>query len=144
MPKLTDALELASGTLVLEGSGAPEGSVSAPAGSLYLRSNGQTYRKGSGAGNTGWVELAGLQAKEMFWAGTGIVQTVFTAARTVTTPAIYADAGSPVVAFTYHATPASAGVALANPQAVVAGSAIRGNLTNMSTATLVTALIPQT
>lgn len=36
----------------------PEGSVTAPPGSLYLRSTGALYLKESGTGNTGWVELS--------------------------------------------------------------------------------------
>lgn len=41
------------------GEGAPEGSVNAPQGSLYLRTDGSTsttlYVKTSGTGNTGWT-----------------------------------------------------------------------------------------
>jgi hypothetical protein len=48
-----------TGPLVLSGSGSPEGVITAPIGSLYLRIDGGTntslYRKESGAGNTGWV-----------------------------------------------------------------------------------------
>lgn len=47
------------GPTVIGGSGAPEGVVIAPQGSLYLNSNGGTnttlYVKESGSGNTGWV-----------------------------------------------------------------------------------------
>lgn len=39
------------------GSGDPEGSVSAPAGSMYMRTNGTWYRKSSGSGNTNWVTV---------------------------------------------------------------------------------------
>jgi hypothetical protein len=49
----------ASGPLVLPGSGTPEGAVSAPVGSLFLRTDGgagtSLYVKQSGSGNTGWV-----------------------------------------------------------------------------------------
>lgn len=45
--------------LVLSGAGTPEGAVTAPVGTLYLRTNGGAnttlYIKESGAGNTGWV-----------------------------------------------------------------------------------------
>lgn len=40
------------------GSSNPEGAVSAPAGSLYMRTNGTMYRKASGSGNTGWTTLS--------------------------------------------------------------------------------------
>lgn len=49
---------LASGRFVL-GTGTPEGAVTAPVGSLYLRTDGgaltSLYVKESGTGNTGWV-----------------------------------------------------------------------------------------
>lgn len=47
------------GTRVFGGGGTPEGSSTAPPGSLYLRSDGGAgttfYVKESGTGNTGWV-----------------------------------------------------------------------------------------
>lgn len=39
---------------ILAGSVNPEGSVTAPQGSLYLRTDGNIYIKESGSGNTGW------------------------------------------------------------------------------------------
>lgn len=49
----------ASGPLISSGTGSPEGVVTAPVGSLFLRTNGGAgttlYIKESGAGNTGWV-----------------------------------------------------------------------------------------
>lgn len=39
------------------GSADPEGAQTAPAGSFYLRTNGSVYKKDSGSGNTGWLEL---------------------------------------------------------------------------------------
>ncbi|HJQ08070.1 MAG TPA: glycosyl hydrolase family 28-related protein [Candidatus Saccharimonadales bacterium] len=51
--------EFASGVKVMSGNGSPEGSVTAPQGSMYLRANGGAgttlYIKESGAGNAGWV-----------------------------------------------------------------------------------------
>lgn len=51
-----------TGPLMLSGTGSPESAVTAPVGSLYLRSDGGTnttiYRKESGAGNTGWVAVS--------------------------------------------------------------------------------------
>lgn len=45
------------------GAGTPEGSVTAPVGSIYLRSDGGTattlYVKESGTGNTGWAAVGG-------------------------------------------------------------------------------------
>jgi hypothetical protein len=43
---------------IVQGSGAPEGAIIAGIGSFYMDStNGIFYRKGSGVGNTGWVQL---------------------------------------------------------------------------------------
>lgn len=48
-----------SGPKIISGSGAPESSVTAPVGSLYLRTGGGAsttlYVKESGTGNTGWI-----------------------------------------------------------------------------------------
>ena len=48
-----------TGPIIIDGTGTPEGSVTAPIGSLYLRTDGGTntaiYRKESGTGNTGWI-----------------------------------------------------------------------------------------
>lgn len=45
--------------LVRSGTGSPEGVLTAPVGTLYLRTNGGAgttlYVKESGSGNTGWV-----------------------------------------------------------------------------------------
>lgn len=54
------AYEFATGgVLIISGSGTPEGAVTAPVGSLFLRSDGgagtSMYVKQSGASNTGWV-----------------------------------------------------------------------------------------
>lgn len=48
------------GPQILPGSGAPESSVTAPPGSIYLRTNGTVYRKASGTGNTGWGAVGGM------------------------------------------------------------------------------------
>lgn len=52
----------ASGIDLIVGSGSPEGSVSAPVGSKYFRTNGDAdtaeYFKASGTGTTGWVAVA--------------------------------------------------------------------------------------
>lgn len=60
-----DALDSALAPLVsivayvFRGAGSPEAAVTAPVGSLYMRTNGGAgtclYVKESGAGNTGWV-----------------------------------------------------------------------------------------
>jgi hypothetical protein len=42
---------------LLTGSPAPEGSITAPPGTLYSRSNGEIWRKATGTGNTGWRQL---------------------------------------------------------------------------------------
>jgi hypothetical protein len=45
--------------LIRAGTGSPEGAVTAPVGTIYLRSDGGAgttlYVKQSGTGNTGWV-----------------------------------------------------------------------------------------
>lgn len=52
-----DIYSFNNGTLVLSGTGDPEGSVTAPIASIYLRtSNGKWYRKKTGSGNTGWEQ----------------------------------------------------------------------------------------
>lgn len=52
-------LQIGTGSSIYSGSGTPEGAVTAPVGSIYLRTNGGAatsfYVKESGAGNTGWV-----------------------------------------------------------------------------------------
>ena len=53
------AIQLNNSVYVMTGTGSPEGSVSAPVGSLYLRSDGSAntsmYVKESGVSVTGWV-----------------------------------------------------------------------------------------
>jgi hypothetical protein len=55
----TDGLLINGATRVLGGTGSPEGAVTAPVGSLFLRDDGSTsttlYVKTSGAGTTGWT-----------------------------------------------------------------------------------------
>lgn len=49
-------IRLKDGTLIITGTGSPEGVETAPIGSWYTNtSNGDWYRKLSGTGNTGWV-----------------------------------------------------------------------------------------
>ena len=47
-------ITLAKGPQVLSGVADPESGVTAPVGSVYLRTNGVIYKKNSGTGNTGW------------------------------------------------------------------------------------------
>lgn len=53
-----DAIEVKT-NLIFTGAGSPEGVVTAPVGSLYLRNNGGAnttlYVKESGVSNTGWI-----------------------------------------------------------------------------------------
>jgi len=55
-----------TGVEIHSGSGSPESAVSAPVGSLYLRSDGSAgtsfYVKESGTGNTGWSTVGGMSA----------------------------------------------------------------------------------
>jgi len=41
------------------GTATPEAAITANPGSIYVRTNGSVYKKASGTGNTGWVELLG-------------------------------------------------------------------------------------
>lgn len=65
MPKSTsNGVSLHGVIHILGGTGAPEGAVMAPPGSVYLRSDGATYRKASGTGNAGWkLEASDTYAK---------------------------------------------------------------------------------
>lgn len=52
----------AAGPIIKSGSGSPEGVVTAPVSSIYLRTNGTAgsllYQKQTGTGNTGWTAIA--------------------------------------------------------------------------------------
>jgi len=52
-------IKLNAGPTISSGSGTPEAVVTAPVGSIYLRTNGgagtSIYIKETGAGNTGWI-----------------------------------------------------------------------------------------
>jgi hypothetical protein len=54
-------LALVNGPTIRTGTGSPESVVTAPIGSIYLRTDGSTnttvYRKETGAGNTGWIAV---------------------------------------------------------------------------------------
>lgn len=56
------SLKISSDRFILSGSGTPEGSITAPVGSFYLRVDGSAgttaYIKESGTGNTGWSAIA--------------------------------------------------------------------------------------
>jgi hypothetical protein len=55
----TTFINLVNGALIIDGTGTPEGSIVAPVGSIFLRTDGgadtSIYFKETGAGNTGWV-----------------------------------------------------------------------------------------
>jgi hypothetical protein len=62
------------------GAGSPEASVTAPAGSRYLDTTNQLlYVKGSGTGNTGWVDVRG-PAGRLVYTGSGSPEGVLDAA----------------------------------------------------------------
>ena len=56
-------LAFANGLTVTSGAGTPEAAVTAPVGSLFLRTDGAAattlYAKTSGTGNTGWTAMTG-------------------------------------------------------------------------------------
>ncbi len=54
---MVDILRFRGGPTMTSGSGAPEGSVTASPGSVFLRTNGAVYRKVTGTGNTGWGDI---------------------------------------------------------------------------------------
>jgi hypothetical protein len=53
----SDGYQLAGGATITTGSGSPEGAVTATPGSIYCRTSGTVWRKASGSGNTGWVDM---------------------------------------------------------------------------------------
>lgn len=60
--ELGDRAYFGQGTSVLSlsaGAGDPEGAQTAEPGSMYFRTNGTIYYKGSGSGNTGWTAISG-------------------------------------------------------------------------------------
>lgn len=65
----------AGGSGVYVGAASPEGAVTAPQGSLYLRTNGLVYRKATGSGNTGWVDMANLASLTSSVANSAIAMT---------------------------------------------------------------------
>lgn len=69
------------------GTGAPEGTVTAPIGSLYSRTDGSTgtaiYRKETGTGNTGWIAISSASGVTSVDGRTG----------TVTLSDLYVDVG---------------------------------------------------
>lgn len=58
---------------ITSGSAAPESSVTAAAGSLYLRSNGTIYWKATGSGNTGWTAVGTGGGSSAWGAITGTI-----------------------------------------------------------------------
>lgn len=56
---VANSLTITNGVSIKSGAATPEAAVTAPVGSLYLRTDGSTsttlYVKTSGAGNTGWT-----------------------------------------------------------------------------------------
>lgn len=97
----------ASGSAVqlLAGSGSPEGSVTAPVGSVYLRTDsGALYVKASGSGNTGWTTASfGSQTANTVFAG----PTNGSAAAPTFRALVYADL--PSGSGTWSATPTISG-----------------------------------
>ncbi len=82
----TASIRVMSGGFIRSSSGTPEGVVTAPIGSLFLRTDGGAlttlYVKESGTGNTGWVGAG---------SGGGSVSSVG-----LTMPSVFSVAGSPV------------------------------------------------
>lgn len=56
---IANRITFTNGRMITFGSGTPEAAITAPIGSLYLRTDGSTsttlYVKTSGTGNTGWT-----------------------------------------------------------------------------------------
>lgn len=51
------SIDFSGGPTISTGADDPESSVTAPAGSLYLRTDGTLYSKASGTGDTGWLAV---------------------------------------------------------------------------------------
>lgn len=88
---LGDLVNTTTSTTVIQGTGSPEGSVTANPGSLQLDSNGNVWLKDSGVGtSTGWIQLpesatvyAGGVAVTNFVAGTNVVITAGSGVATI-------------------------------------------------------------
>ena len=69
---------------ITAGSANPESNETAPTGSLYLRTNGTLYRKGSGTGNTGWIALTGMSINARYSGSISMANGVSSATATIT------------------------------------------------------------
>lgn len=108
---LGDLVNTTTSTTVIQGTGSPEGSVTANPGSIQLDSNGNVWLKDSGVGtSTGWIQLpesatvyAGGVAVTNFVAGTNVVITTGSGVATINATAtpytsFWADLTNSVVA----------------------------------------------
>lgn len=139
MGKHHTVLELANGTLIIESTVAPEGAVAAPPSSkCHVTTTGKEFRKATGTGNTGWVELPG-QVEKVAFAATGTWPIPFITARSLAAPQVLGNGSAPTVAYRYAATPGGAITTITVwPHAAAAGSWVLVDVTNMGTSALVT------
>lgn len=76
------------GIQIITGAGSPEGSITAPVGSVYRRTNGglstTLYFKYSGTGNTGWVAARGYLQATVVWDPASIASGAQSALQTIT------------------------------------------------------------
>jgi hypothetical protein len=88
----TTFINLVNGGLIIDGTGTPEGSVVAPVGSIFLRTDGgadtSIYFKETGAGNTGWV------ARNVFNSITNVTLVTPTIADFTNAPHDHSDAAN--------------------------------------------------
>lgn len=112
------------------GSADPEGTQPASPGSIYFRTNGMIYRKSTGTGNTGWVDISGSGVTcsntngVAYWTGVTIVCTATPGANVV----LAANSGAPFFTSTPTAAQFIATTSVTTPT-VTSGSSLTLNPT---------------
>lgn len=105
-----DILRFRGGPTLRTGAADPESSVTASPGSVFMRTNGQVYRKDAGSGTTGWVDFFDIKKRRAwvnFWPGN---QTPVSAGLgTISTVGAMGDGSSPDYQMTRFTSAATAG-----------------------------------
>lgn len=131
MGKHFTTVELPNGTLIIDGNVAPEGAVTAPLGSKYHhRLTGQEFRKASGTGSAGWLELL-VQQVNISWTGDGPAEFVAVGVCTLSSPTLRGG-GTPAVTYLYSADGNASFAAATFPLTMAAGSVLRVTLSGFN------------
>jgi hypothetical protein len=128
----------ADGQLITTGTGAPEGVITAPVGSIYLRldgaANSSLYTKESGVGNTGWTAIGAAGTAISFYtnntpnlaqnslnltAGNGMALSNPSAGQVIIDGPKFKVQGTDLIAQTPVNFQAGTGIAITNPSAGV-------------------------